>query len=131
MLFRSDLQVAIAVLLVQVLRADLAIRDEELAAVVKAVEEVLLLDPEASVALMRRAAHYALHGEAMRVALQRVDQHLTRAQRLELVEWLWRIAFADSEIVAQEEYVVRKVSETLGLSTADLIEAKVRAKEAL
>jgi len=47
------------------------------------------------------------------------------------VERLWRIAFADAELAAHEEYLVRRVSELLGLSTAGLVEARVRAKEAI
>jgi len=79
---------------------------------------------------MRVAAHAARDSEGMRLAVERLDNHLNRRQRLQLVEWLWRIAFADAEILAQEEYLIRKISELLGLSTADIVEAKVRAQEA-
>jgi len=125
-----DLQVALTVMLVQVLRADLQIREEELEVVVGAIQEVLGLDRNEATELMRIAAHAARDSEGMRLAVERLDRHLNRRQRLQLVEWLWRIAFADAEILAQEEYLIRKISELLGLTTADIIEAKVRAKEA-
>jgi uncharacterized tellurite resistance protein B-like protein len=124
-----DLQMAMSVLLVQVLRADLQIRDEELAAVPGAIQEILGLEHDDAVALMRAAAHAARDSDGMRVAMSRLDRHLNRRQRLQLVEWLWRIAMADAEIASQEEYVIRKVSEMLGLGTADVLEAKVRALE--
>ena len=124
-----DLQLALIVMLVQVLRADLVIKDEELTAVVGAVEDILGLDREDAVELMRVAAHAARDSAGMRRAVESLDRHLTRGQRQQLLEWLWRIAFADAEILAQEEYLIRKVSELLGLTTADIIEAKVRAKE--
>ena len=41
----------------------------------------------------------------------------------------WRIAFADAELAGHEEYLVRKIANQLGLSTADLVETKVRARE--
>jgi uncharacterized tellurite resistance protein B-like protein len=126
-----DLQVATTVLLVQVLRADLSVKSDEIEAVAKGVEDVLGLGPGEAVELMRLAARHARTSDALRLAVDRLDQHLTRAQRVELVEWLWRIAFADAELLGSEEYLVRKVADLLGLSTADLIEAKVRAKEAL
>ncbi len=47
----------------------------------------------------------------------------------ELVEALWRIAFADAELAGQEEYLVRKIAGQLHLTTADLVETKVRARE--
>jgi uncharacterized tellurite resistance protein B-like protein len=125
-----DLQVALIVMLVQVLRADLEIKEEELEAVIGAVQEILGLDRAEATELMRVAAHSARDSEGMRLAVERLDRHLTRRQRLQLLEWLWRVAFADAELLSQEEYLIRKVSELLGLTTADIIEAKVRAKEA-
>ncbi len=125
-----ELQVAMTVMMVQVLRADLQIKDEELEAVLGAVQVVLGVDRSEATELMRIAAHSARDSEGMRLAVERLDRHLNRRQRLELLEWLWRIAFADAEILSQEEYLIRKISELLGLSTADFVEAKVRAKEA-
>ena len=46
-----------------------------------------------------------------------------------VVHALWRVAYADAELAGQEEYLVRKVSEHLGLATADLIETKLRARD--
>jgi uncharacterized tellurite resistance protein B-like protein len=126
----GDLKMAMTVMLVQVLRADLQIQEEELEAVLGALQEILGLDRGEATALMRVAAHAARDSEGMRVAVERLDRHLNHRQRVQLVEWLWRIAFADAEILSQEEYLIRKISELLGLSTADIVEAKVRAKEA-
>jgi uncharacterized tellurite resistance protein B-like protein len=125
-----DLQVALVVMLVQVLRADMEIKEEELEAVIGGVQEILGVDREEATELMQVAAHSARDSEGMRQAVERLDRHLTRGQRLQLLEWLWRIAIADAEILAQEEYLIRKISELLGLTTADIIEAKVRALEA-
>jgi uncharacterized tellurite resistance protein B-like protein len=124
-----DLQVALIVMLVQVLRADMVIKEEELETVIGAVQDILGLDREEATELMRVAAHSARDSEGMRRAVDRLDRHLNHGQRLQLLEWLWRVAFADAEIVAQEEYLIRKISELLGLTIADIIEAKVRAKE--
>ena len=105
------------------------VRSDPLDAVIGAVQNVLGRGRDEAAELMRVAAHSARDSERTRRALERLDRHLTHGQRLRLLEWLWRIAFADAEIVAQEEYLIRKISEILGLATADVIEAKVRAKE--
>jgi uncharacterized tellurite resistance protein B-like protein len=130
LLSERELQIATAVLLVQALRADLRIKEGETEVVVAGLEEVLGLEPGEALALVKVAAQHARSSEAMRGALAALDRNLTRVQRVQLVEWLWRIAFADAELVSQEEYLIRKISDLLSLSTADLIEAKIRAKEA-
>lgn len=130
-LSERELQMAAAILLIQVLRADLRVKRGELEAVVSGLETVLGLGREEALALARVAARHAREGGAMQMAVRCVDRCLNRPQRVELAEWLWRIAFADAELAGHEEYLVRKISDLIGLSTADLIEAKVRAKESL
>jgi uncharacterized tellurite resistance protein B-like protein len=50
-------------------------------------------------------------------------------QKKLVVELMWRVAFADAEILAHEEYLVRKVSEQLHVPLADFIEAKIKARD--
>ena len=68
-----------------------------------------------------------------------VDQHMNTTavrslpsleQKKLLVEQMWRVAFADAEILAHEEYLVRKVAGLLHLPLADFLEAKIRARDA-
>jgi len=47
-----------------------------------------------------------------------------------LIEQMWRVAFADAQILAHEEYLIRKVSELLNVPLADFLEAKIRARDA-
>ena len=46
-----------------------------------------------------------------------------------LVCLLLALLFADAELAGHEEYLVRKIAGQLGLTTADLVETKVRARE--
>jgi uncharacterized tellurite resistance protein B-like protein len=130
-LSEHELQMATAVLLVQVLRADLRVKEGEIETLVAGLEDVLGLGHDQAVELAKMAARHAKTPDAMKLAVRCVDLCLTRPQRVELAEWLWKIAFSDAELASHEEYLVRKISELIGLSTADLVEAKVRAKEAL
>jgi uncharacterized tellurite resistance protein B-like protein len=78
-----------------------------------------------------RCAEDALdRGVRFPVVLARLARECTVAQKRLLVESLWRIAFADAELAGHEEYLVRKVAGQLDLSTADLVETKIRAREA-
>ena len=54
---------------------------------------------------------------------------LADALDIPVVHALWRVAFADAELASNEEYLVRKVAEQIELSTADLVETKLRARE--
>ena len=77
-----------------------------------------------------RAAEEALdRGVRFPAVLEKLSRECSTDQKRRLVESLWRIAFADAELAGHEEYLVRKIAGQLGLTTADLVETKVRARE--
>lgn len=53
---------------------------------------------------------------------------LDPAQRAELVEWLWRVAFADARLDKHEELMVRRVADLLGVPHSEFIRRKHLAK---
>jgi len=123
------LQLAAAVLMVSLVRADLESRQDEHRVLERGLARALdLADDEA--AMVVRAAEEALdQGVRFPAVLGRLSRDCSRDQKRRLVESLWRIAFADAELAGHEEYLVRKIAGQLGLSTADLVETKVRARE--
>lgn len=123
------LQLAAAVLMVSVVRADLESRQDEHRVLEKAIGRGLDL-PEDEAAIVVRCAEEALdRGVRFPVVLARLAREGSSGQKLQLVELLWRIAFADAELAGHEEYLVRKIAGQIGLTTADLVETKVRARE--
>jgi uncharacterized tellurite resistance protein B-like protein len=123
------LQLAAAVLMVSVVRADFESRQDEHRVLERGLARALDL-PEDDAAVVVRVAEEAIaRGVRFPAVLARLARDCSAAQKLRLVEWLWRIAFADAELAGHEEYLVRKVAGQLGLSTADLVETKVRARE--
>jgi uncharacterized tellurite resistance protein B-like protein len=48
-------------------------------------------------------------------------------QRAELVEWLWRVAYADARLDAHEEHLVRQLADLLGVPHHEFIRRKLRA----
>jgi uncharacterized tellurite resistance protein B-like protein len=123
------LRLAAAVLIVEITRADFEIREEERLAIRREVEGALGLTPEEADQLARSARVQAERTPRLHEYAELVDQRFSLEQKKRLVQALWAVAFADAEILPHEEYLVRKVSELLHLSTADLIEAKIRARE--
>lgn len=53
---------------------------------------------------------------------------LDPGQRAELVEWLWRVAFADARLDKHEELMVRRVADLLGVPHSEFIRRKHLAK---
>lgn len=124
-----ELQLAAAVLMVCVVRADHKSRQDEHRVLERALGRALDLDMDEAAVVVRTAEESVARGGSFAAALARLDAGCTVEQKRRLVESLWRIAFADAELAGHEEYLVRKIAGQLSLTTADLMETKVRARE--
>jgi uncharacterized tellurite resistance protein B-like protein len=118
----------VAVLLFQLVRADAQVRHDEHLALGHALQRVLGLTEAQAEAIARRAEEDVAQGSLFRDVVE-VLARCGDDVKKKVVHALWRVAFADAELAGQEEYLVRKVSEHLGLPTADLIETKLRARD--
>jgi uncharacterized tellurite resistance protein B-like protein len=123
------LQLAAAVLMVSVVRADLESRRDEHRALERGLARALDLAEDEAAMVVRAAEEAIERGVRFPAVLARLSRDCSAGQKRALVESLWRIAFADAELAGHEEYLVRKIAGQLGLSTADLVETKVRARE--
>jgi uncharacterized tellurite resistance protein B-like protein len=124
-----QLQMAAAALMVCVVRADHDSKQDEHRVLEKAIGHTIGVDQQTAARIVRvaeeRLGSQASFGEFIKL----LNQGCSDDEKKRVVEALWRIAFADAELQGHEEYLVRKVAEHLHLSTADLVEAKVRARE--
>src|SRR5262249_40349583 len=54
-----------------------------------------------------------------------IRKNSTLAQRIEIVNTMWRIVYSDRRLTDYENYLVRKLADLLGLEHHVMIEAKV------
>lgn len=56
-----------------------------------------------------------------------INEHYTQQQKINLVEYLWQVAYADKVIDRFEEHLVRKLAELLHVPHKHFIQTKHRA----
>ncbi len=122
------LRLAVAVLLVQAVRADHRVLADEHRSLGPQAARLLGLPPVELARLLRLAEEQAYGGRPLADCVAVVARG-TLDLRKKVLHGLWRVVLADAELHAHEEYLVRKIGEQLELSTADLIETKLRARE--
>ena len=122
------LQLATSVLFLQMIAADHGSRHDEHEALLGILARVLRIEGDRAAVIIRVAEEHVK--KPLKKLLQVLRERCTQAQKKKVVESMWQMAFADAELAGQEEYFVRKVAESLGLTTADLVETKILAREA-
>ncbi len=124
------LQLATAVLLVEVMRADATLGPAERASVLAALKRKFDLAEDELARLLELAettAHGATDFHAFTSAL---NDRLNHEEKVRVVEAMWEVAYADGELAAHEQHVLWRVADLLHVPHGAYINAKIRAKAA-
>ncbi len=124
------LQLATAVLLFDVMRSDGDISDAERAKTLAALRRRFALSEEALAQLMAKAEQTAKHANDYFSFTSAMNEAFTQAQKIQVVEFMWQVAYADGTLDANENHIISKVANLLHVTHGEYIGAKMRAKEA-
>ena len=127
---RHGVQVATALLLVEVERADFAENVTQRAATLRLLREHFGLSSHETALLVEQAAQTADHAASLHAFTRRLHEALTYDEKQAIVEMLWKVALADSELDKHEDHLVRKIADLLYVSHSDLIRIRNRVKDA-
>lgn len=123
------IELATAALLIEVVRADSGIAEDERAAVLHAVRERFDLAPAEAEALIRLAEEEVRQANDLFQFTSLINRDFTQAQKLAVIELMWRAALADAHISAHEQHVLRRIADLLHIPHGDYIAAKTRAQQ--
>lgn len=122
---------ATAALLLEVGIADFELGEQELSEIANALRNHFHFSASESEELLRLAR--AAHDQHVSIHpfLKLVNESFTPAQKRQMVESMWRVAYADKRLDKYEEYQIRKIADLLYVSHKDFIRAKLRVQDEL
>jgi uncharacterized tellurite resistance protein B-like protein len=126
---QHQLQLATAVLLVEVLRTEPTMDMTERAAVVEALREKFALGDDDIQDLVELAQSTAQTAYDYQRFTSQLNERFTQAQKIWVIEAMWQVAYADAYLDASENHVISKVAGLLHVTHGEYIAAKLRARE--
>ncbi len=124
------LQLAAAVLLVEVRRADPGCDAAERRVVVTALREKFALTDDEVARLYELAEQAACAASDLYRYTSRIDETFDMPRKIRLVELMWRVAYADGEISAHERHLVWRIADLLHVPQGARVHARLRASGA-
>ena len=125
-----QLQLATAVMLVEVMRADTTFHDDERQAVLAALREKFELADDEAARLAELAETTARQATDLFGFTARINERFEMPQKLRMVELMWRVAYADGHLSERERHTLWRISDLLHVPHGAYINAKMRAKQA-
>ncbi|MCK5092093.1 MAG: TerB family tellurite resistance protein [Gammaproteobacteria bacterium] len=123
------LQLAAAVLLVEMMRMDDVIKEEERGKVHEIIVREFGLSDESASELIELAEQELSDATDYFQFTSLINKSYTMEQKTKLVESLWRVAMSDDILCKYEEHMVRKISELLYVPHRSFIAAKHRVMD--
>ncbi len=125
-----SLQLATAVLLVEVIRSDAEVSTAERASTLAALRTRFALSDAELAHLMARAENTAKGANDYFRFTSAMNDQFTQAEKIQVVEHMWQVAFADGHLDANENHLISKIAGLLHVTHGEYIAAKLHARDA-
>ena len=123
----DELHLAAAVLLIETARMDDTIGDEERGVIVDLVRARFELSTEEVSSVIELADEVAHNAVELSRFTRRIRDDFDHEERIEMVEMLWRVVYADGIVHDHESNLLRRVAGLLYVSDRESGEARKRA----
>jgi uncharacterized tellurite resistance protein B-like protein len=112
------------------MRSDAQVSDAERASTLSSLRSRFALSDDELARLMAQAESTAQRANDYFTFTSAMNDHFTQPQKIEVVETMWQVAYADGHLDANENHLISKIAGLLHVTHGDYIAAKMRAKEA-
>jgi uncharacterized tellurite resistance protein B-like protein len=119
--------VATAALFLEVAAADFEMSEEEEAHIELTLKSHFRIDRDEVISLLDSAREIREGRQDIWQFAQALKDNHQREQRIEILEKLWQLIYADGTVDKYEDSLIRKITMLLGLDHSDMIQTKLSA----
>lgn len=123
------IQLATAVLLVEVMCADASLTAEERRTVLETLSLRFGLADDELARLLELAQVRARGAHDLHSFTSALNERLPMEEKLAVVEAMWEVAFSDGHLAAHEQHILWRVADLLHVPHGAYIHAKMRARD--
>jgi uncharacterized tellurite resistance protein B-like protein len=126
-----ELQLATAILLMEVARADNRITEEERQDVRRLIEKHYALSSELTLDIAASAEHKAQHATSLYPFTRLINRACSPEEKVRIIGMLWRVTCSDRHVDKYEEYLVRKIADLLYVPHLEFMRMKLEVIDEL
>ena len=125
----SDVNLACAILLIEVSYSDFSIDNTEISSIIEIFKKEFNLTEKKAQWLSDEALNLHKDVNCLRKYIKLINSNYTNTEKKNLVNMAWLVARADNIIDKHEEHRIRRFAELLHLNHADFIQSKIETKD--
>jgi uncharacterized tellurite resistance protein B-like protein len=123
-----EIDLIACVLAYEVARADGNISEDELDSLLKEIEKITAdVDKDAD-EIFNLIKNYSENSVSFHEFISDINNDFAKEDKLELIHYLWDVAYADNVLDVNEERLIRRIADLINLKDLDVLRLKDKAK---
>jgi uncharacterized tellurite resistance protein B-like protein len=123
-----EIELTASVLAYEVARSDGSISKPELDLLLTEIEKIALNVGKSKEKIFKIVEKFSSESVSFYEFIESINDEYSKNEKLLLIDFLWRIAFADSILGVQEERLVRRIADLINIKDIDVLKLKDKAK---
>jgi len=125
---RFEINLIGSVLAYEVARSDGAVSEDELKNLIKEIDNISINFKKNSVEIFELIETHSNDSVSFYEFVKDINNNFSKDEKLELIKYLWEIAYADNILDVNEERLIRRISDLIQLKDIEILKLKDKAK---
>ena len=127
----TNIKNAAAILLLSIANADDKIDKEEIKSIREIIQDFFSIESEETFTIIENAILELKKNTSLFGYIETINDNFSYKDKVDFILCIYEVAYSDEELHFMEQYLIRKIANSLHVEHKDLIEAKIEIKKYL
>tara|TARA_B100000963_G_scaffold350154_1_gene360054 strand:- start:2334 stop:2777 length:444 start_codon:yes stop_codon:yes gene_type:complete len=123
-----DIELTASILAYEIARSDGDIDDNELSVLMEEIEKISKKVGKESLEILKIVESYSKDSVSFYEFIEDINKDYSKEDKLSLLKFLWKIAYADGRLDVDEERIVRRVADLIMIKDIEVLKLKDLSK---
>ncbi len=123
-----EVELTASVLAYEIARIDGEISDDELSILMQEIEAIAVKVDKDKDEILNIIENYSNNSVSFYEFVEDINKHYSKENKLELLGFMWRIAYADGKLDVDEERLIRRLAALIRIKDMDVLKLKTNSK---
>tara|TARA_Y100001980_G_C14444428_1_gene229738 strand:- start:285 stop:719 length:435 start_codon:yes stop_codon:yes gene_type:complete len=123
-----EIELTASVLAYEIARIDGIVDESELSILLEEVEEISKKVNKSSEEILKIIEVYSNDSVSFYEFVEDINKNYTKDEKLSLLGFMWRIAYADGKLEVDEEKIIRRLADLIKIKDLDVLKLKDSSK---